>query len=151
MRFDQTREVLGFVERFHEDIARAYAELGAKIPSPRSKLLLDYMSGRETGLASEVRLFAHASTDPALREWEPFSLDDTAIRARLREGLVLDASAAQLLELGMELADWFESLYASLEEKSGTPEQQALFANLRTHTEQEKHKLARNANMLMDF
>lgn len=151
MRFDQTREVLGFVERFHGDIANAYAELGAKIPSPRSRLLLDYMSGREQGLASEVRLFAHASTDPALREWEPFSLDDTAIRARLKAGLVLEASAAQLLELGMEIADWFESLYATLEEKSSTPEQKALFANLRAHTKQEKHKLARNANMLMDF
>lgn len=151
MRFDQTREVLGFVERFHEDIARAYTELGEKIPSRRSKLLLDYMSERESGLASEVRLFTHASSAPALREWEPFSLDDTAIRARLKDGLVPEASAAQLLELGMEVADWFESLYATLEEKSGTPEQRALFANLRTHTEQVKHKLARNANMLMDF
>jgi len=151
MRFDQTREVLGFVERFHEDIARAYTDLGARIPSRRSKLLLDYMSGREAGLANEVRNFTHASSDPALREWEPFSLDDTAIRTRLREGLLPEATAAELLELGMEVADWFEALYAILEEKSGTPEQKALFSNLRAHTEKEKHKLARNANMLMDF
>lgn len=61
MRFDQTRKVLGFVERFHEDIARAYVALGEKIPQRRAGLLLDYMSTREMALAEAVRNFAHDS------------------------------------------------------------------------------------------
>lgn len=151
MRFDQTGEVLGFVERFHEDIARAYAELGERIAERRSTLLLDYMAGRETRMAEAVRSFAHGSKDRSLKEWDPFTIDDAAVRARLEAGLTPDAGSDQLLELALEIADWFEQLYVRLEAKSGTPEQKALFSNLRSRAEQEKHKLARNANMLMDF
>lgn len=151
MRFDQTREVLGFVERFHEDIARAYTELGMQVPERRLKMLLDYMSTRETELAEAVRSFAHDSPDPSLKEWDPFTIDDAAIRKLLKEELQPDTSPARLLDVGLEATEWFERLYARLEAKSGTPEQKALFASLRDRTEREKHKLARNANMLMDF
>lgn len=151
MRFDQTREVLGFVERFHEEIARSYTELGERIPDRRSKLLLDYMSIRELGLAEAVRSFASAAKDPALKEWDPFTIDDLAVRARLKEGLDPDAPPDNLLELGLEIAEWFEKLYTRLEAKSGTPEQKALFSNLRDRANREKHKLARNGNMLTDF
>ena len=151
MRFDQTREVLNFVEHFHEDIASAYTELGERVPERRSKLLLDYMSMRELGLAEAVRSFAHGSKDRSLKEWDPFTLDESKIRARLKEGLDPNARPDQLLELGLEVAEWFHQLYARLEAKSGTPEQKALFSNLRDRAEREKHKLARNGNMLMDF
>jgi hypothetical protein len=151
MRFDQTGEVLGFIERFHEDIARAYVALGERIPQRRAGLLLDYMSAREMALAEAVRNFAHDSPDPALKEWDPFNVDDTAIRARIKEGLHAEASPDQLLSLGLDVAEWFEKLFVRLKAKSGTPEQKELFENLRERTEQEKHKLARNGNMLMDF
>lgn len=151
MRFDQTGEVLEFVEGFHEDIARAYAELSERISDRRTRLLLDYMSAREALLAGAVRSFAHDSADPSLKEWDPFNIDSSAVRARLAEGLRPDAESSELLELGLEIAEWFEQLYVQLEAKSGTPEQKSLFANLRERTEQEKHKLARNGNLLMDF
>jgi hypothetical protein len=102
-------------------------------------------------MAEAVRSFAHGSKDRSLKEWDPFTIDDAAVRARLEAGLTPDASSDQLLELALEIADWFEQLYVRLEAKSGTPEQKALFSNLRSRAQQEKHKLARNANMLMDF
>jgi len=151
MRFDQTGEVLHFVERFHEDIAHAYAKLGEEVAQRRSRLLLDYMAGREIRLAEAVRSFAHDSDDPALKEWDPFTIDDSKVRARLRDGLDAAAPPDDLLELGLDIAEWFEQLYARLAAKSGTPEQKTLFESLRERTENEKHKLARNGNMLMDF
>jgi hypothetical protein len=151
MRFDQTKDVLRFVESFHEDISQAYAELGGSVPDRRTKLLLDYMSVREAALAEAVRSFSHGSTDPSLREWDPMSVDESSIRARLKKGLDPGANPEQLLELGLEVAEWFEQLYVRLQAKSGTPEQKALFANLHDRTVREKNKLARNANMLMDF
>jgi hypothetical protein len=151
MRFDQTGEVLGYVERFHEDIGQAYAELGAKVEKRRVRMLLDYMSSREQSRAEAVRTFAHRSLDPSLKEWDPFTIDDAAIRKRLKERLHPEATPDELLGLGLEVAEWFEKLFLRLEQKSGTPEQKALFVSLRQGAEQEKHKLARNANMLGDF
>ncbi|HKK02488.1 MAG TPA: hypothetical protein VKA17_01065 [Gammaproteobacteria bacterium] len=151
MRFDQTGEVLGYIERFHEKLADDYSDLGKRIKSARSRMLLDYMSGRETRLADAVRKFAHDSSDPALKEWDPFNIDDSGIQARIREGLGEEASADELLGLALEVLAWLEGLFLRLEAKSGTPEQKELFAALRERTDREKHKLARNANMLLDF
>lgn len=151
MRFDQTGEVLHYVERFHEELAHKYTELGEQIAEQRSRMMLDYMSSRESDMAEAVRSYAHGSLDRSLKEWDPFTIDDTAIRKRLRDGLHPRATADELLGLGLELAAWLEGLFIRLEAKSGTPEQKALFASLRDRAEREKHKLARNANMLMDF
>ena len=63
----------------------------------------------------------------------------------------LQADPDELLGLQLEVLAWLEGLYLRLEAKSGTPEQKELFASLRARAEREKHKLARNANMLMDF
>ena len=151
MRFDQTGEVLGYIERFHEKLADDYSGLGKCIKSARSRMLLDYMSGRETRLADAVRKFADDSSDPALKEWDPFNIDDSGIQARIKEGLSEEASADELLGLALEVLAWLEGLFLRLEAKSGTPEQKELFASLRERTDREKHKLARNANMLLDF
>jgi hypothetical protein len=151
MRFDQTGEVLGYVERFHQDLSARYATLGAEVPDRRVRMLLEYMSSREQIRAEAVRSFSHRAADPSLREWDPFTIDDIAIRRRIRDGLQADATPDDLLGLGLEVAEWFEDLFLQLERKSSTPEQKALFVSLRKGAEQEKHKLARNANMLADF
>jgi hypothetical protein len=151
MRFDQTGEVLHYVERFHEDLAEAYGAMAPQVAERRCRMLLEYMAARETESAEAVNSFARRSSDPALKEWDPFTIDDSAIRKRLQDGLRADATTDELLGLGLEVAAWLEGLFLRLEAKSGTPEQKELFASLRVRTDQEKHKLARNVNMLLDF
>ena len=151
MRFDQTGEVLHYVERFHYELADAYAELAPKLKDRRSRMLLEYMGEREEAAAEAVRKFAHGSKDPSLKEWDPFTINETAIKARIRDGLREEASADELLGLGLEVTAWLEGLFIRLEAKSGTEEQKSLFANMRARAEREKQKLARNANMLLDF
>lgn len=151
MRFDQTGEVLHYIERFHAEIARSYAELAGSITDRRARMLLEYMSSREQEAADSVHKFAHGSSDRTLKEWDPFTIDDSPVRKRIKETLQPSASADDLVGLGMDVSSWFEELFRTLEAKSGTPEQRALFANMRDRTDREKHKLARNANMLQDF
>lgn len=151
MRFDQTGEVLHYIERFHEELAQMYTDLGERMAEQRSRMMLDYMSSRETEMAEAVEKFSHGSSDRSLKEWDPMNIDDSAIRKRLRSGLHPEATADELLGLGLEVAAWLEGLFIRLEAKSSTPEQKSLFASLRDRAEREKHKLARNANMLMDF
>ena len=151
MRFDQTGEVMHYIERFHAEIAGAYAELAGSVTDRRARMLLEYMSSREQEAADSVHKFWHGSADRSLKEWDPFTIDDSAIRQRLRDELRPAATSDELLELGIGVGSWFEELFRTLEAKSGTPEQKALFANMRERTDREKHKLARNANMLQDF
>lgn len=151
MRFEQTGQVMHYVERFHADVAAAYAELAEKTTDRRCRMLLEYMSEREREAAESVHQFWHGSTDRALKEWDPFTIDDSGIRKRLADGLRPDADADELLGLGLEVAAWLEGLFIRLEAKSGTTKQKDMFASLRRRTDQEKHKLARNANMLLDF
>jgi len=151
MRFNQTGEVIAYIEDFHEDLAEAYAELAGRTAKGRSRMMLEYMSEREKELAESVRSFSQRSRDPALKEWDPFTINDAMIHARIKEALHEHADPDELLGLGLEVLAWLEGLYLRLEAKSGTPEQKELFASLRARAEREKHKLARNANMLMDF
>ena len=151
MRFNQTADVIDYIEEFHENLAEAYAELAGRTAKGRSRMMLEYMSEREKEMAEGVRSFSHRSSDPALKEWDPFTIDDTRIHARIREALHEQADADELLGLGLEILAWLEGLFLRLEAKSGTPEQKELFENLRARTDREKHKLARNSNMLMDF
>jgi|GEM_PF-2418780 len=151
MRFDQTGDVLHYVERFHAEIAGSYANLAASVTDRRARMLLEYMSSREQEAADSVHKFSHGSSDRTLKEWDPFTIDDGAIRMRIQEELKPSASADDLLGLGVEVACWFEELFRALEAKSGTPDQKTLFASMRERTDREKHKLARNANMLLDF
>ncbi|NGP54037.1 hypothetical protein [Thioalkalivibrio sp. XN8] len=151
MRFNQTGEVMSYIEEFHEGLADAYAELAGRTAKGRSRMMLEYMSEREKELAESVRSFSHRAEDPALKEWDPFTINDTGIHARIKEALHEKADPDELLGLGLEVLAWLEGLYLRLEAKSGTPEQKELFASLRARAEREKHKLARNSNMLMDF
>lgn len=151
MRFDQTGEVLHYVERFHAELAESYKALGRSVADRRCRMLLDYMQGREEEAAEAMHDFARRSVDPSLKEWDPFTIDDTAIRTRIKGGLHAGVSSDELLGLGLEVAAWLEGLFIRLEAKSGTDEQKALFANMRARAEREKQKLARNANMLLDF
>jgi len=151
MRFSQTGEVISYIENFHEDLARSYADLAGQTAKGRSRMMLEYMSEREKALAESVRQFSHRAEDPALKEWDPFTINDSMIHARIGEVLHEQADPDELLGLQLEVLAWLEGLYLRLEAKSGTPEQTELFESLRQRAEREKHKLARNANMLMDF
>lgn len=151
MRFSQTGEVISYIEGFHEDLAQAYTDLAGRTSSARARMMLDYMCEREKALAESVRQFAHRAEDPALKEWDPFTINDSGIHARISEVLHEQADPDELLGLQLEVLAWLEGLYLRLEAKSGTPEQKELFESLRQRADREKHKIARNANMLMDF
>ncbi len=151
MRFEQTGEVLHYLERFHEELASQYTELSEQLAEPRARMLLDYMTTRELEMTKAVRSFAHGSKDKSLKEWDPFTIDDIEIKRKVRDGLQPDADPDQLLGVAFAVAKWLEDLCLQLEGKSGTPEQKQLFASLRDRADREKHKLARNANMLSDF
>lgn len=151
MRFSQTGEVISYIESFHEDLAQAYADLAGRTAKGRSRMMLEYMGEREKELAESVRQFSHRAEDPALKEWDPFTINDSTIQARMKEVLHEQADPDELLGLQLEVLAWLEGLYLRLEAKSGTPEQKELFESLRKRADREKHKIARNANMLMDF
>jgi hypothetical protein len=151
MRFDQTGELMHYIERFHADVAASYGTLAEQTKNRRCRMFLEYMSEREREAAESVHSFWHGSSDPALKEWDPVMIDDSGIRKRLADGLHPGTDVDDLLELGLEVAAWLEELFTHLEAKCGTAEQKELFASLRQRTDQEKHKLARNANLLLDF
>ena len=151
MRFEQVKEVLAYVEDLHDRIARSYATLGEHAVETRTRMLLDYMSARELSLAETVHSFIDESPAIALREYDPFSHDDGDLRRLLAETLAPEATPEQVLDLGMQVRDWFLAFFAKAAEKSRNSEQRTLFNSLRDRGEREKQKLARNANMLGDF
>ncbi len=151
MRFEQTADLLRYVRDLHEELAEAYSVLAEKVPDRRNRMLLDYMAVREKGGAEAVGAFARSSSDLAVKEFDPAILNPVRLRKRLASELQPDSSTDEILDFGLEVHDWFLKLYDTLLAKSKTEELQALFRNLRDRTSKGKEKLARNANMLMDF
>lgn len=151
MRFEQTADLLGFVQQIHEELAVAYVALAEQVADRRNRMLLDYMAVREGATAKWVGDYARDSGELALREFDPAILNMGQIRKRVENDLSAESSTDEILDFGLEVQDWFLKLYETLLEKSKTPELKAVFKNLRDRTVKGKEKLARNANMLMDF
>jgi rubrerythrin len=151
MRFEQTADLLGFVQQIHEEIAREYVKLAEIVPDRRRRMLLDYMAVREGGTAQAAGNFSRVSGDIALKEFDPAILNMGQIRKRVETELSPDSTSDEIVDFGLEVHAWFSDLYETLMEKSKSPELKELFRNLRDRTEKGKEKLARNANMLMDF
>jgi len=151
MRFEQTADLLVFVQQIHEEIAKAYVKVAETVPDRRRRMLLDYMAVREGGTAQWVGQFAKQSGDVALKEFDPAMLNIGEIRGKVEKELGPESSTDAIVDFGLEVHDWFLNLYDTLLEKSKTPELRDIFRNLRDRTLKGKEKLARNANMLMDF
>ncbi len=151
MKLSETQDILAYIEHLHEQLGQTYKALDKNVSDPRAHLLLDYLEAMETKSAQALHGYSRDSINAALREWEPAELNDRVVRERLQSLQHPDVKTDELLDVALDIANWFGEFYAELEKASSRPEQTELFTALRERAEREKKRLVRNTNMLSDF
>ena len=133
MPFVTIREILGKVERFHQEVGRRLHEAEELASNGEAKMLLNLLSNHQRELAALLATMEKESpeTIATLQEWVQFDTKVEDPRTFLRNFRVDPAATAQdILGAANELDICLFCLYRGLAVGSSTPKAQRLFARL---------------------
>jgi rubrerythrin len=150
MRFEQTRDVLEHVRKFHLEISDLYHRLSEQSEKQRLRMLLEYMSEREKQLARALSQFEEESSRNVLDTWFQYTHDEERLQCPDFK-LTPETSVDDVMRLGMKLAECFIELYREIAGTADSNEVRDVFRNLLERENREKLKLARNAQLLDDL
>jgi len=146
MPFVTIREILGKVERFHEEFGRRLHEAEEVASNGEAKMLLHLLANHQRELADLLATMEKESpeTIATLHEWMQFDTKVEDPREFLQSFHVdPNASAAEILEAANKLDICLFCLYRGLAVGSSTPKAQRLFARLaRMELEHQKERKA---------
>lgn len=146
MPFVTIREILGKVERFHEDFGRKLHDAEMAANNGEAKMLLHLLSNHQRELADLLATMDKESpeTIATLHEWVQFDTEVEDPREFLSKFHVApDAKPHEILEAANKLDICLFCLYKGLAVGSSTPKAQRLFARLaRMELEHQKERKA---------
>ncbi|HMB69207.1 MAG TPA: hypothetical protein VKU85_07835 [bacterium] len=133
MPFVTIRDILGKVERFHDEFGRRLHEAETVASNGEAKMLLNLLGNHQRELAALLATMEKESpeTIATLQEWVQFDTRVEDPREFLRSFQVdTAATAADILSAANELDVCLFCLYRGLAVGSSTPRAQRLFARL---------------------
>lgn len=144
MPFVTIREILGKVERFHEEFGKRLHEAEALADNGEAKMLLNLLSNHQRELADLLATMEKESpeTIATLQEWVQFDTKVEDPREFLKTFKVdPHAGAQEILAAANKLDICLFCLYRGLAVGSSTPKAQRLFARLaRMELEHQKER-----------
>lgn len=150
MRFEQTRDALLHVERFHRLAEQLYGEL-LEQAEPRVVMLLDYLRRHEAKQADNLRGVIGDLAPRVLNGWFKYSHDKDIL-------LPLDTARRQppkdfdeAFDVAFRLDEKLLEFYQEMIEQSPSAEAREIFINLLGREMKEKQKLMRGALGLLDL
>lgn len=150
MRFEQTRDALLHVERFHRLAEQLYGEL-LEQAEPRVVMLLDYLRRHEAKQADNLRGVIGDLAPRVLNGWFKYSHDKDIL-------LPLDTVRRQppkdfdeAFDVAFRLDEKLLEFYQEMIEQSPSAEAREIFINLLGREMKEKQKLMRGALGLLDL
>lgn len=152
MRFEQMRDVLAHATRFHRQVSDFYRQAHDKSGRERVKMLLDYMSDRESELADALDTFVAEASPEVLDTWFQFTDDEHTLRPECPSlELPPDMSIDDVLQLAKRFHECLTRLYGELAEAAESEHVRDVFQNLLEASAREWKKLMRNVDLMMDI
>ena len=151
MTFPQVRDVLDYIQAFHQRLSDFYHQLSNEAEKPKVKMLLDYMSLHEKHLQEDLATYEESAPRKVMDTW----CQGTADRSILEryEGIQLrpDLSLYEVVGLAFEIDDSIIEFFRGMVGCSACQGVREVFINLLEAEEQEKHRLAKNVGELEDM
>ena len=151
MRFEQTRDILNHARDFHRQVSEFYKRLSDKAEKQRVKMLLDYMSRHESNLERSMAKYQEATSKEVLDTWFQYTHDEDTLALCRDTEFKPDMTVEEVVRVALRLDDCLIKLYREMAARTDCNEAREIFKNLLALEESEKSKLARNAQLLMDF
>ena len=150
MRFQRTRDVLEHARRFHQELGGYYRRLEQQADQTRVKLLLDYLSGRETEVSEALSNFINETPDRVLDAWFGYADEEDVLKCPSVE-VGAGTTVEDIMRTATRLHECSMEVFEAIARESDSEEVRAVFQNLAASAQKEWQKLARNVGQLMDF
>lgn len=150
MSSQRTQDILQQARDFHQHLSLHYAALHTESDQPRLRLLLEYLTKHEAGLADMLVRYERDAPRPVMETWFPYMPEAGALMpaaADLPQGTSFD----ELLAAAQECSRKVIALYGQAEGMAVAPEVQEVFRSLRQLEEKEQTRASRSALALLDI
>jgi ferritin-like protein len=152
MRFEQTHEILAHVRDYHKSLSDCYRDLQGQLARQSAKLLLEYLSHRETDLANAIQQFMDEADPGVLDSWFQFAddsgpLDFACPVLALRE----DMDANDVLAVVQQAHNCLIHVFTEIVDSCETDRVREVFQNLKEQSLRDWQKLVLDTNLLSDW
>lgn len=151
MRFEHVGAVLEQIQQFHQEMGEIYHENASQTDSARARMLLEYLGGRHMDLALSLANFRQHKSRDVLGKYIPFSQDIEGMKDHLQRELAAASGIDDITVVALGVTDKFMDAFTTALSKAQDKDVKETFQSLVHGTERERRKLARNANLLLDF
>ena len=151
MTYKTVREVLEQVSRFHEELGRFYERAAGESDSPRTKLLLDYLSRYRERHEKEMQELEKDTNSTALDVWLQYTPEFSGISDlstfKIHSRMTIEDVFQTVVEFHNAMIGYYEHLSQLVSDETAAD----IFARLAEMTRQEKTELAFSLNTLQDI
>ncbi len=151
MRYEQTRDVLDHVVKFHREAGALFQQLMEHASDQRVQMLLDYMVRHEKALERRINEFRCDSSERVLSGWFKYTHDEDIFKALRLVDATADMDFDDVLDLAVELDAKLIELYEEMVDRSPSDEVKEIFSSLLGQETREKNVLVRSALGLKDI
>lgn len=151
MRYEQTKDVLDHVVKFHRQAGELFRQLMEHAGDQRVRMLLDYMVRHEKALERRIAEFRDDSSERILSNWFKYTHDEDIFKALRQVDATADLEFDDVLDLAVELDAKLIELYEEMAERSPSEEVKEIFHCLLSQERREKNVLMRSALGLKDI
>ncbi len=144
MRFKQIGELVLGLSDARQALAKLYARLAAQVDSSRSRMVLEYLAGREHGGHQQLLDYLQQAPRGVLDTWFQNAFDSDFIARLNRIDLDAGASPNDVLQLALGLDQQLIELLAQQAEQAPTPEARAALLSMMADEQQQQRKMVLN-------
>src|SRR5690554_996763 len=152
IRYRQIREILDWIEAFHERLSIEYERMSQGQVRERVALLLQYLSDHQRQLQNTIKKYGESASEEILNTWHDHfpELDLPETLDELKHHLsVIDTN--DVIQLAIKFHDVLICLFEEIRNTAPTDEVRDVFDNLAMMERQEKERMVRDSAFLEDF
>lgn len=151
MRFENTKDILNHISHFHDILSEYYHQISTETDSKRLKLLLDYLSDRETKIKNIINQYSDVASHKILDNWFQYSLcsDKMIELKRIMDSKILEVE--KIVDLVVQFDDCFINMLKEIANNADNEATRELFINLIELEENEKKHVSLTSHRLNDL
>lgn len=151
MRFKQVGELVQGLSDARQALAKLYARLAAQVDSSRSRMVLEYLAGRERAGQQQLLNYGQQAPRAVLDTWLQNAFDSDFIARLNRIDLDAGASPNDVLQLALGLDQQLIEMLAQQAEQMPTPEARAALLSMMADEQQQQRKMVLNIARFEDI
>ncbi len=151
-RYRQVREILDWIQVFHEALSIEYQNMANGPVRERVALLLQYLADHQRTVKATIKHFEEDADTQVLNTWhDHFPELDLPDNLHDLKSHLSTISTNDVVRLALQFHDLLIHLYEEIRNSAPTDEVKDVFDNLALMESREKERMLRDANMLEDI